>query len=879
MIKHFLNFISSGHGMVELENEPIGLDRADFGFEQSDRLGRDISYGPMEFDLHITRFAYPRTFELMLYNDRMFGYEAHVEYIIQLTDEVQYKKDVDFYSLETDQKENIYFKANEVNYNVLIDRRRDVPINIFGTKDLDGNPIVPVQTHNLLMRAKPITAVSKWQTPQRPEGHTIANVVGVGGAGGNQTLFFNYANLQVEYGISNTLSYIQGTGDKEDFGYIYFENNAKDVTLRIHKINVNNYGNGNGEGRVELRYFIGDELPFEEFGEFIKTANISNNETANINNEEVTITIPFVERGKKLWIWYRSFAQAANNSTTFGLVTTVHSLDIDISATGISYNTVVPAVRLIDVMRYVVKAAAGLEISAPRWDCGKQFYNQFLTSTSLMRRLGDKPFLMTFKRLIEDYMPEVFGGYQIQPDRKVFFGIYEDFYADYQCGDYTYIYDSDNVQVEGFKVSKNEDLAINVFKYKYETYASQRESETENTYDLVHGESEWLLNVKRVQNKKEVTVGFIRDAFFIDLQRTKALSIKDNTATQDDDKVFIIDGYQLDAGKTFTETSVVRHRADGNYLTLVIGQTDGEVPFKWSMLGLQFYTNFIIHNTENAGEYSISGIGDTELLLFNGGASPIDISEVNTQYTYSIEMNVTYVNRIDEGFAEIANLNGGTRYGNLNFSIKRNILNYYNRFLASCSLYTNEAIVNTRYDKNPAALTRIISETEAITEGEPFIPDNPILDAYIYKVKFTMNMTEFLRLENQVRNKNGWIKFFDAEGFTRKGYIKEIKFTALSGMSTIDKLAGEVNAVLEEKYQPFLIQIFGTFNGMISINGTNYSNDFEFRFDDYGKISIFDETGKRLTKPIPFNKIKVNNSAPASTPSELANWLMQLKDN
>lgn len=878
MIKHYFNFISSGHGMVELEHEPIGLDKADFGLEQSDRLGRDLSYGAIEFSLHITRYAFPKTFELMLYNDRMFGYEAHVEYILELDEETRYVKDVDFYTLETDQKENLYFKVNEVNTNVLIDRRRDVPVNLFSNKDLDGNPITPVSTHMLLMRAKPITAVSRWKTPMVQNGNTIANVVGVGGAGGTQTLFFNFANLQVDYGIRSTLNYIQGTGNKDNFGYILFEDNAKDIQIRIHNINVTNYGNGNGNGRVSLRYYVGETLPENEFGEFIKTVNITNSSTENFSTEEEVINIPYIERGKKIWIWFRSIAEAYNNNSTFGLVTTVNKLNIDITATGISYNTVIPAVRLIDVFKYVVKAVSGIDVTAPRWDFGGEFYNQFVLTTALMRQLYDKPFTMTFERLIKEYMPEVYGGYQIQPDRKVFFGIYEDFYKDYQCGDYTKIYDGDNTQLDSFKVQKNQDLAINVFKYKYDTYASQRESETENSYDLVHGETEWMLPAKRVQSKKEISVGFIRDAFYIDLQRTKAFTLNKNTATQDDDKVFLIDATMLESGTTFTETSIVQHSANGQYLTLIIGQEEGETPFRWNALGMQPNGNFTIDNTDNAGNYIISAIGETELKLFKPGGSPESISEANTRYNYPIAVNVGFVNRTDEGFDEISNISDGSRYSNLRFTVKRNIIKYYSRFLASCTLFTENTITNTLYEKNPKATTRLETETESIEEAAAFAPARPILDAYIHNLVFTMNMKEFLRLENEIRNENGWIKYFDAYGLIRKGFIKKFIFTALSSMSTRDKLVGEVKAVLEEKYQEFLLQITSTPSGVISINGQQYSNDFEFKFEGYGKISIFDETGKRLTPAIPFNRVRVNNSGQATTPSILANWLMQLKD-
>jgi len=86
------------------------------------------------------------------------------------------------------------------------------------------------------------------------------------------------------------------------------------------------------------------------------------------------------------------------------------SLDITLTSTAI--DTIVKAVRYIDLLKHAYKSVSGEDVICPDWDVSGEHYNNFATNGYLLGQVTDKPFNNTLKDLLKIPM-ERNGGYQI----------------------------------------------------------------------------------------------------------------------------------------------------------------------------------------------------------------------------------------------------------------------------------------------------------------------------------------------------------------------------------------------------------------------------------------------------------------------------------
>lgn len=875
MISFYLDFISSGHGQRDID-EPTSFDGAEFIIEQDEgRLGRDISgvagsASKLRFD------AMPsHCLDILNFNYEKFGFEAVVKFGVRIDEDRTLIGQIDFNTYQSDGVSYCEFTITEIGERALIKRRNDVKTDLFSYTTLDDTPIDPVQTKNVLLKAKPIIVQSKWNLPTYPREIFSDSETGE---------YFNPVKSVQAYDIKDTLSWLLDFDEdsSEDFKHVQAKTNLKNVKVDVnHNVEwfyMPNEVGSNKRGVLRVRIYWGtsieDALENDTYVNLWEGLLQGGSDQSQVLPTSLSYTIPFVNNTEFIWVSYTIGSINSVNKMVFGESTTT------MTATSIAYNTVVPMVRLIDAMKYNVKSASGLDITAPRWDLGGEFYDQWITTQALMRNLVDKPFNLSFKDIVEEYLPEVNGDYQLQEDGKVFFGIEPDFYRDFLMESFTNEqltndFGQPQGQIDEFVKSVNQRLSINTFKLSYKNYSSQRENEQANTYDLVHGSTEWLLKNMLVNGSKDVQIGFIRDAFLIEEARRKAYDLSDKTATQDDDKVYILDVVPLEASdRFFTETAPLQHRApEANRLVLKNQET-----FSWVLLGIIPGSTFSIANGVNTGSYLVISVTDVELTLLATN-DPENIDDLNTTFTYFIMPGVADLTiRTNEGFDLIQNIEDGENYGNLVFTAKRNTVNYYGSFLASCLLRTeNKVIKNTLYKNNPEAITQY-EGGDIITEGAEFTPASPILDIDMVKVTLLMTLNKFLELRTKVRQDNGYILTFDANGLPVKGYIKKGVFTFISkGHYNPNDILGQMEADLEVKYEPVLMEIFGTGNNAITINGSLSATDFDYTIDEFEKLHIFDQNGKRMYVPVPYNRVKVNNAQQAESVFVLIQWLNALK--
>src|SRR5690606_17009372 len=125
------------------------------------------------------------------YNKR-YGFESEIQYILERNGLEFIVGELNFEGCDTDEFSFFKCKVVQATRRAIVKRREDIEIDGFSDEDLDGNPITPLVTTNVLLKAKPVVQESEWYTP-----NTI-NILG-------QRV--NNISAVRKFGIDDTLSY------------------------------------------------------------------------------------------------------------------------------------------------------------------------------------------------------------------------------------------------------------------------------------------------------------------------------------------------------------------------------------------------------------------------------------------------------------------------------------------------------------------------------------------------------------------------------------------------------------------------------------------------------------------------------------------------
>lgn len=885
--KFYFNFITQGEGEKQI-NELGGFDASKFTCKQDEkRYGRDVLFAGGESNFSIYK-RNDHCFELMqLYFDR-YGFESEVELIIR-SNGIELIYDVDFANMATDQLEEITFKAVQKSKQILLKRRSDVSVDLLSDKTLDGEYIQPCIPQKVLIKAKPISGISEWEstdtpaaafsrisyigtTPGSPLPPTLKNRVGA-----------NNAQIVKKEGVKNTLGFLspefaliesQGGVPNNGGSFTFIDAQEDIINAKIILSEISGYSNQNitnigglnpttvqsGNGYVKIQVRIGFDIEnsstsvydlYVKNYTYIKNLNPTGTSSNTAFPASVPeINVPIIKRGQRIWIYVNVNSSAVITGPSFSSLgsyavqAVLNSWKIRIEGSSVAYNTVNPAIRLYDAMKYIVKSVSGMDIIAKDYEPGGIFYDQFIFTGKFLRGITDKGFNINFEEITKS-IPESNSDFQITTTDEVFFGKYPEFYRNEE------ICVIDGIQFEDYKRSFNERYKINIFNIKYKNFQSQKEQDVENTVDVVHGETEWILSNKKVENKKEVEIEWIRDPFSIEEIRAKAYIVSDTAYTQDDDKKYILDCRNLEFNeRIFKTTAFLQHSIiDGK---LILRNTS---EFSFILLGIVIGDTFrILSGSNNSGNYSVLEIsGNTITLSQLSGTTASFNGEADTGFQYFVGVNtVTYTNWTNQFFSSIQNIADGNNFSNLKFSIKRNIVNYYSQYLSTANLFKKEnPIANTEYKNNPDAIT--VYNGLYIKEGESFIPANPILSPYQDECVFLMEFSKYMQLENDLRNKRGFIRYIDANGVVTRGWASEMEFT-----NRMDE-QGQLECKMEIKQEPDILKIFSdNQTGIIIINDFISTDKLDWNIDDLGYLRIFDETGKLLFTKTLFDRVSVN---------------------
>ena len=784
-------------------DEPINFATVDFQLSQKEKgYGRDVSFNGGETQFEFVKYRNHYLDKLLLYNNT-YGFESIVELIITCGTVTTIIGELDFATAVTDDWEYFKCKVIQQSSKQIVKRRKAVKVNLLSDKDVDGNYIAPLVPENTLLTSKPIYLVSKWEADRTQDGSTyIWNAHERGKGTSNQYIYVKRPVLLKLHELENALtnSNYWSRNDSSKTVYLRAATTLKNVVITLPAV-FNQWVVRFPFGLDSSIYATYEYVIEYPGNRIVLKSNVFNFEGETYSfNEELTYTIPSLNVNDEIKIyeyWDVRFGLSGDYYEV-NLYQTTGIQKIIIEAESTTFKSVAPSFRLIDVMRQVVKSISGLDISAPRFDFGGEFYDNRLLNGNSLRAISTKPFYVSLEDL-EQSLIELNVDWEIDANGKIFFGTEDDFYTE------SIAYTFTNNQFSSFNKSFNPRFSINEFNYGYKNFQSLKENEEVNSADVIHGESKWVLGNKMVENKKDISIEWIRDAFLIETNRRKALSenVSENTASQDDDKLFALDTYKTQSEVTISGQYTLAHEYNptNGLLSLI---NDGSINFV--VTGIREGTYFqIVSPSVNQNVYVLDSISPSILKIkkVSGSVTPASYTAVTTSFVYKLTLlDVPYTVYTNDGFTNINNLIAGDLYSNLRYSIRRNIDKYWKKYLATCNLYQKTQGLSTTWYKNNKDFSSTYSGL-TLTEREVIdtYAINPILTPFLYNDVIFANVefSDFITLQDNIRTNRGYILTKDNSGKDLKLYPTVMKY---------DNLSKELNIKGEEKYIPTtLIQI------------------------------------------------------------------------
>ncbi len=811
-------------------NEPIGYSSVDWNLDQQENSdGRDATLSGGKVPL---RFTDKRTHYLdkLLYFDQLLGAESNIMFFVQLETGQIHQGQLDFYGAKTNDFD--YFECSVILESQLqvFKRRSETKVDMFSSIGINKEFITPLQPLNMLLKAKPSTQTSRWEKTTKDDFNVFTTFL---------IKAFNPAQNLIKSEIDDSFTFfdtdifVNGVSDGiEPFKILLAQSTLKNINISIKNFK----GNVPGGSNLLRLYICVNDVP-------TKLMDISNGGSIQ---QDFNFPIDQLSRGETVSLFW--IVQGA---------ATINFDYIEITSLSTAYNTITPTFRLIDVMKQIAKSIAGLDVYAPRYDYGGEFYDNVITSGKLLGGNISDPFYVSWDDIEKSIRPEHNASSEIQLDGRVFVGIYEDFYTGDEC------FFFDKTQFSSLEKNKNPKYHLVDFKLNFSKYQSLKEATEPNSESTIHGESTITTNDTNSDNHLENKVQWNRDAILLDVQQRLSTKVSKDTATQDDETLFAIDTIATENDQQFSESTSLQHTFSSSYLSL---RSNGDVNF--IVLGIKVDTEFTIEYPDaNAGNYNVSVITNTELQLVrtSGGS----ISSANdgarlTKYTYQIKQEtIPLTNRTNEGFTAVTNLISPEKYSNLRYSVERLIRKYWDRFLATCNLaHKDEELTNTYYKNNGKCETEYAGLR--VTEKENFIPLDPILTRNMYEgvVFANVDMSDVKTLFDNVRVKRGFIRTIDHNKRVLKLYPMKMSYENKSRKLTVSG---------QEKFQKAYLTIVKE-NGIITVNDETKLRKLNYRIEEGNKITLYDLENYRLYNPVYWNVISVNGAMP-ETLEILKSWL------
>jgi hypothetical protein len=880
MYKHELEIVGIGAPLMYEICEPIGFDGLQFQTEQeSKRFARSVNFGALdkiEFVNAVGNLATtPQVknqfgdiseyldygLEWLLYGLEQKGFEFEVYYHLSKDGLYYPKMQLDFSEKDITDGKN-YVSCKLIDIGVIMDYKRQGSeiFNAFTNKDFKGNTITPLPTFKYLRRATPVTQISKFRgnnsSVMAQAYETSRSIEGF-------NILANNSNVVEQYDINNTLSFLSPTFtkglafdnngvlqpipvDSGSFQFLEAKNDLsnltflfKDIVAQVRAVKYNFFGTSvvTATGKARLLMLIGGvDLATEGFDAYElwrkNYADITDFDSIYTNvPSALNISIPFIERSKRVYIFFANDCTATFSNTDHSLAnarveTLINGMTIEIKATETAIDSVIKAVNWIDLIKQSSKYISNLPIDAPKFDVGGEYYNNVVFNRRMVSQKTD--FFNVKPDDVFGSVEEVCADYEINRN-EIFIDSYNGFYTNNEIGVFQIIPSKD------YQRYYNDRAMLKSFKYGYKTYEQERT--TIGTSNSIHTESEWLLPNLLADNTKEINNNFVRDAYAI--QSIIDLEIKQpTTSTNEDDKVYIEEYVALQPNSFGTFGARLLMRIVGNDLEILNRDSNGDsgdVVINWTILGFGVGDNFEITSGVNVGNYSVLAITNSVLTLQPIGFTPSFSGDgfIKVKYFYS---NVTYQTRLTQGVILPIN----NTLSSINYSIKRNILRW-GSWIATAMLYNKTLLKNTFFKNNGLFTSQLVGESSSITENANVNYtdlDEPIINANVHSLSLVASYESVVYYMNTYATDRGFVRCYDMQGNIIKGYIQK---------NAYNPFTKEFNVTLEEKYYTPYLNLTYT-NGILNVEGTDYDlggisnwwifeNDF-FRVFDKNSIPI-----------------------------------------
>lgn len=864
LFKHYLEFNSDNTGRIQI-SEPVAFDASAFNLEQkSDGYARNITLMAEEADLEFyegffemadSPYELPNglivdrlghALEFLLEYNRKFGFQSNVKYVLEKNGVEFILGQLNFEGAETD--ERTYFKCKIVQAleRAIVTRREDIEIDAFSDKNVDGDPITPLTTTNILLKAKPFFRKSTWTIREFTFSQTNQGRQFFAGF----PIFDSLKTFEIEDSlISFEQSYTAQIADepsfleqyRSDISQIKAKADLRDVKVKISNLSFTSSGTSTAPVIKKLTVNYGSSYVTGNF----TTVELESttNDVFNIIDQSYEVDIPFIPNGGFIYIHYymQDNVSTVGNIGSYGF--NVTSGDLEITAIAKATNSVVKGVKYIDLIKQGIKSINGMDVDADDFEQGGEHENLYALSGNLIRQRDDVPFTFTLKDRVENLM--LFNSdLQINPDQCIV-KRYDKFYDNVENGSFITPASSQ------FKMTYNSKYTINKLSWKYDDY--EQDKDEENTLDSVHTEYSLSIINTQVQNEKQISISDIYDPFRIEFQRSEA--IKDTTSLETDDKISVLDCVDIPSNYFDNLTSRMSHQWDSvNGILKILNEGD----FNWTLLGFEIGDQiFLTPESElNVGTYTVTAFESTLITLSVDGTNldPGDGEELFTAITYPVT-NTTLTNRTDEGFDQIQNLESGTNFSNLRYTIRRNLVNWES-YISTCAEFIDTDPNVTFFKNNGDLITQyeggIVYKENDDIDLDAITP--AILTSRTYDVDVVADYDQVLALVQAYETKEGiggFIRVMDSNGAIKLLYPTAISYVWATEVLTITGEERKLNEVVTVERS----------GNTILINEVGYDTDTlsEIFYEANGEyVVLFDKNNVNLTNPTRFDKFVVN---------------------
>ena len=856
--------------------EPFGFDGSPFTLEQEKgRYGRDVTYGADKINLRFEHGFFEKSEMVQQLPDgtlseyltmglpyifaelSLTGFETVIMFYVEFNGDRMILGQLDFTTYKSDKKTYLECQIIQDTDRAKLKRQEETKVDVFSSLDIDGNPITPLTTTKVLLKAVPLPQTSVWI-----QGSAYTAKAGL-------TRYINKASGLQGYGVEDSYTpffdRMSGLGEDitdatNNFRYNLAANNLSEVEWKfeqdidfLYRVTGGDSGTSASIKLIYNTYQYPYTVDSPDSTMILYEKIITG--TADVDFKlppEFTLSLPVIPRDYSFSVFWALEWDTANlgdgEARTRWVFNSSKMTEVA-NSTGI--DTVVSAVPYISLFEQNVKSVTGGQVFAHRYQGNGEFSMRYAFNGFLIRQFTDKPFYVTWKDLA-GYLQETNSDYQTLPGGDVYISIERDFYPNKEIAAYSQQPDID------FEVEPNQRLLIKLLEWQFANYKkADTNGVSEDGLGAIHTEAQYKMTNQIANGKLSIKVDIITDPLKIEELKRRVIQDYANDSTNDDDNIAVMDMIQLAPGTVggFPAKLLQRQTEEGD-LQILNSSDEESGNFTWDTLGIKVGDVITIGLGQNAGSYTILNIEPT-IITLSGSPAVDNVSEI-ISISY-ILTDVLLTNRTSEGFIQT----DLPKFGNQRYTIGRLLRNYFGETLKAINKWHPNGFISVRGFKGFGDFTsQYMGEDEPITENANILiaelPD-AILDTDTVGTRLNLSFAQAKYLYNAYNVINddgtigGFVRVNGTQGDQIKGYPTNAPWLLTEGV---------VTANLEVKQESEYLTITSV-SGYIIINEVRYPilqigdwyPDFSGDF-----VTIREGSSSPLTQPTHYSKVSVNGN-------------------